>query len=386
MPQEFPKITDEELSELRSKIGVKLPVIKQFNRCATIDTVGHFVLGTGDDNPLFTDEEYAKKTRWECVIAPPTFLFSAGLGDAKPQGLRGIHEMWAGAEFNSYLPISINDCLSLTVQLSALEPKASKFSRRSAYQEWTFECRNQRGELLAEVKTWSIRTERDTATKKGKYSYLRPYNYTEKELKAIEDGYDREEVRGGDPRYWEDVIVGDELTPVVKGPLTVTDIIAFKIGWGFYPFCRAHHISLDYRRRHQSAYATNDLGIPDVVERVHWDPQFAHKVGVPSSYDYGPQRAAWMGHLITNWMGDDGFINKLRVELRRFNLVGDTTWCKGKVTKKYFKDKEPIVEIDIWAEDQRGEVTAKGNAVVLLPAKSNGIWPADIILKRGELH
>ena len=29
----------------------------------------------------------------------------------------------------------------------------------------------------------------------------------------------REEIRGSNPRYWEDVAVGDELTPVIRGPI-----------------------------------------------------------------------------------------------------------------------------------------------------------------------
>ncbi len=383
MSQEFPQITDEEIAKLKNNLGIKLPVTKQFNKCATIDTISHFVYGVGDENPLFCDEEYARKTRWGGVIAPPTFLFPAGVAeDEKPQGLPGVHAMWGGSEFYNHLPIRMDDRLTLTVQLSALEPKVSKFSRRSAYQEWTFECHNQKGELIAEVKDWVIRTERDSARSEGKYSYLRSHRYTEQEIKAIESHYEKEEIRGGNPRYWEDVEVGDELTPIVKGPLTVTDMIAFKIGWGFYPYCRAHRISFEYKRRHQGAYGLNDQGVPDVVERVHWENEYAQKVGVPAAYDYGPERASWMGHLITNWMGDDGFIKKLRAEMRRFNLVGDTTWCKGKVTKKYFQADEPIVECEIWAEDQRGETTARGNATILLPSKEKGIWPAGLVLKR----
>ncbi len=33
--------------------------------------------------------------------------------------------------------------------------------------------------------------------------------------------------RGAAPLYWEDVDVGDAVPPVVKGPLTITDIVAW---------------------------------------------------------------------------------------------------------------------------------------------------------------
>ena len=43
-----------------------------------------------------------------------------------------------------------------------------------------------------------------------------------------------------------------------------------------------------------------------------------------------PQRVSCLSVLLTNWIGDDGFLWKFRAELRRFNIIGDTTWCKGK--------------------------------------------------------
>ena len=36
--------------------------------------------------------------------------------------------------------------------------------------------------------------------------------------------------------------------------------------------------------------------------------------------------------------GDAGFLKRIKTELRRFNTMGDTTWCKGKVLKKYVED------------------------------------------------
>jgi hypothetical protein len=55
--------------------------------------------------------------------------------------------------------------------------------------------------------------------------------------------------------------------------------------------------------------------------------------------------------------------------MRRFNIVGDTTWCKGKVTRKYVKDGYALVDIELAAENQRGEVTTPGIATVALPSR-----------------
>ena len=69
-------------------------------------------------------------------------------------------------------------------------------------------------------------------------------------------------------------------------------------------------------------------------------------------------------------MGDDGFLKKMYAELRSFTLLGDTTWCKGKVVKKYIEDGEHLVDIDCWGVNQLGETSMPGNATVILPSKS----------------
>ena len=51
--------------------------------------------------------------------------------------------------------------------------------------------------------------------------------------------------------------------------------------------------------------------------------------------------------------------------MRRFNTMGDTTWCKGKVTRKYVKDGYALVDIEIAGENQRGELTTPGLATVV---------------------
>src|SRR5206468_169503 len=78
----------------------------------------------------------------------------------------------------------------------------------------------------------------------------------------------------------------------------------------------------------------NEFGVPEPPERVHWDADLARAVGVPAPYDYGPERVAWLGHLVTNWMGDAGTLARLNVQVRRHNLIGDTTWCRGRVAAK----------------------------------------------------
>ncbi|MEK7682218.1 MAG: acyl dehydratase, partial [Chloroflexota bacterium] len=197
--------------------------------------------------------------------------------------------------------------------------------------------------------------------------------YPPDEMKKIEADSDAEEVRGAKPRYWEDVKVGDELVPVVKGPLTTQDVIAWVMGVGS-PHIRAFRFFLDYRRRTPAISVTNPLnGVPEPIERVHWDNWMAAEIGMPAAYDYGSQRGAWAVHLITNWMGDDAWLKKIEVMYRGMNFLGDTTWIKGKVVKKWTEGPEYLADVEITGINQRKAVTMPGHAIVALPSRVGGV-------------
>ena len=120
-------------------------------------------------------------------------------------------------------------------------------------------------------------------------------------------------------------------------------------------------------------FRPDDLNIPDVQQRVHWDPEWAARAGNPAIYDYGRMRETWLIHLCTDWMGDDAWLAELDCEFRRFNYVGDTHWMRGTVTRRYLADGDrPAVDLEIRGENQRGEVTTPGHATVLLPSREHG--------------
>ncbi|MBI4507165.1 MAG: MaoC family dehydratase N-terminal domain-containing protein [Chloroflexi bacterium] len=361
-------ITDEALAALRARIGVEVRRPQPHVEVATRDAIRHFADGTGDANPLWRDAVYSARTRWGTVLAPPCMLYAFDrVVSGQVGGLPGIHALFAGTAWEWYEPLREGDHVVGHSALHALEEKRSAFSGRSVKQTYrTRFVRQSDGVLVAQADSWCIRTERDTARERGKYQAIEPHRYTAEELAAIEAAIDAEEVRGGRPRSWEDVRAGDELPPVVKGPATVTDFIAWLIGWGGL-FVRAHRLALAFRREHPAAAIPNEQSVPDVPERVHWDSAFARKIGAPAAYDYGPQRIAWLGNLLTSWMGDDGFLRRLDVQVRMFNIVGDTSWCRGRVSRVYVADERHLADCDVWVENQRGETTAVGTATVELP-------------------
>jgi hypothetical protein len=120
-------------------------------------------------------------------------------------------------------------------------------------------------------------------------------------------------------------------------------------------------------------FRPDELNIPDVHQRVHWDQDWARRAGNPSIYDYGRMRETWLVHLCTDWMGDDAWLSTLDVQFRKFNYVGDTHWMGGRVTRTYLADGgRPAVDLDIWGQNQRGEITCPGHATILLPSREHG--------------
>jgi len=252
--------------------------------------------------------------------------------------------------------------------LHGLVEKPSKFAKRAIQQIYRTTFTNQRGERVCEADSWCFRTERETARERGKYKSAGPHRYSDEEIERIKRAYATETPRGASPRRWDDVTVGEALPEVVKGPLTVTSVVAFVQGWGSL-YVRAHGLAFDLFERHPALGIPNDFGVPEPPERVHWDEAMAKAVGVPGAYDYGPERVAWLGHSVTNWMGDAGFLRRLNVRVLRHNLIGDTTWCRGTVSGK---DPEGVVHLTLRAENQRGETTASGSATVVLPERRAG--------------
>ena len=179
--------------------------------------------------------------------------------------------------------------------------------------------------------------------------------------------------------YWEDVEIGEKVGPMVKGPLTVRDIITFMMGAGSQ-FYKAHKNAYEWFKRHPGGLMfVKEVGERDIPELVHIFDAYAREIGVERAYDYGCQRMTWLCNLFTNWMGDDGFLWRMRGDLRTFNLVGDTTYYGGKVVKKYMDGGKCCLDIEAWANNQRGEVSmAPHVSTVILPSKEHGpvIYPS----------
>ena len=62
-----------------------------------------------------------------------------------------------------------------------------------------------------------------------------------------------------------------------------------------------------------------------------------------------------------------GFLKTLNARVIRFNVWGDVQFIKGKVIDKYMTGDESIIKVEVWAENQKDEITAQGQGEVVLP-------------------
>jgi acyl dehydratase len=386
--REPPRITDEAVEALRARVGIPEPHPQPPHYLSpNEDAFRHVAESYGDDNPLWWDGAYAAASRWGGPIAPPalaggdTLVGEDEVTEVAPEykelmrgdPLRGVHAFYSASAREWWVPLRPGRRVWRRNALVGVLDKQSEFAKRAIH-EWTAQVFRDDDGVFAGQYRLMIRTEREKAQERGKYEGVTIEPYTEEQIAAIDAQYERERARGAEPRWWEDVEEGDEIGPLVKGPLRVTDMICWHVGMGMGLYgVKALRLGYRNRQRLPRFYHRDELGIPDVLQRVHWDPAYARKAGNPTTFDYGRMRETWLIHLCTDWMGDDAWLWKLDVEFRLFNYVGDTQWMRGRVARKYLAEGDrPAVDLDLWGENQRGETTTPGHATILLPSREHG--------------
>jgi len=125
--------------------------------------------------------------------------------------------------------------------------------------------------------------------------------------------------------------VGDELLELVKHPTT--------------------------RQLVQYAGAQGDF------YEIHYDQSYAQTVGLPGVILHGLLKAAFLGQLVTDWLGERGKLKTFEVSYRGVDSPGHPYRCRGRVTRVEGED----VELEVWGEDESGKRTTVGTATVAMP-------------------
>ena len=93
---------------------------------------------------------------------------------------------------------------------------------------------------------------------------------------------------------------------------------------------------------------------------IHYDQDYARGVGLPGVILHGLLKAAFLGQLVTDWLGDKGEVRVLEVSYRGVDQPGRAYTCAGRVTRV----DGTTVELEVWGQNEAGERTTVGSAVV----------------------
>ena len=149
---------------------------------------------------------------------------------------------------------------------------------------------------------------------------------------------------------FEDVAAGMELEPVVKGPLTTTHLVRWAAANGNYA-------------------------------RIHWDFPFAQThQGLENVVVNGSLKNQYLGQLLIDFAGVEGWFKRFYVEHRGMDYPGDVLTASGRVTAVRQDGDYGLVDCEVALRNSRGHETASGRATVVLPRRGQQlplIWPPE---------
>lgn len=368
-------LPEDDLEQAKALLGMPIRV-ELWNHEATRDTIRHYAWGIGDDNPLFSDPDYAANTRWKTIIAPPTFFF--GVFDAVvAPGLPDVQWFYAGSDWTFHQPAKRGDEFTVKAEYTDARRVGGERVKRMLLQTGTVDYYNQSGEKLATVRSHCFRVPRPGAEGSLQYEPRAAQTYTREELKAIGRAALDEYRRGADTLHYEDVAVGDVMPGTVRGPITLMDMTCYyagavgtsgykstKLKWKYNHWAHTDPDKLpnNYDPSYYAAAVLPSIG--------HQDAKIAvTEIGMPGPYDNGPQRIGMISTCLTNWMGDDGFLRQYDMRLHLPVIFGDVTYTRGEVTGKRIEDGKGLIEARVWSANQLGQKTASGTAIIELPRK-----------------
>jgi len=135
--------------ELRSKIGIESePEVYEIEK----GMIRRFVQAIGDQNPLWQDEEYARKSKYGGIIAPPTFIpiiGYEGIQQERSALLSSIGTLHGSTELECYQPVRAGDTITVTSKIANVRERQGRRMGKMVLVTFDITYKNQRQELVA---------------------------------------------------------------------------------------------------------------------------------------------------------------------------------------------------------------------------------------------
>lgn len=374
MDTDINRAVSQYVKQSRTLTGRVVQEREPWNELVTVENVRHFAYGTSDDNPLWLDADHARRSPYGRRLAPPAYLMSV------------LYPVLHGAAVDVPLislitrmrcswrrPICLNDRLYGETRQGRVDDVEGRDGKRVVSILTDTIYRDEYGDDVASATATLLRTTRLD----DEMLVDRPvYNAGPEELERVREALKTESNCRATALRTEDIGAGYELPPIVRGPLTIGDLVCWHAAIG--PPYRAGRLGyLDTLRSPQTVTVNPVTGWPVKNSQEHEDFHLSRLRGISAPFDNGVMRFAWLAPLLTNWIGDAGFLQSLDVRVKAPNIYGDITWYRGTVGKTRPLGTRLLVEIDVTGTNQLGEETTSGRAEVLLPLE-DARRPADV--------
>ena len=348
---------------------------------ATAESIRRVGLGVDPWNPLWHDEAYAGGTSWGTMVAYPTY--QAFFGETGIMALRAPAEcgqqfmIWMGEDWEFSRAVRPGDSFRIFLhrpQIFDVTPLDGAGPRTYGLLEGDLDYFYDDDQPACRLKNYVQRT---FQSERPPSHAMPQYSYTREELEYIGRLIREEEIRGGTVRYWEDVQVGEEAKPVVTGPTSMAInslVAAINPDLGDF-FTMERTFFLDS--------LGDDLGPEFILDQEsgrymvrggpmgrHYSDLAAQAEGEPCAWLFGVVSRFCLLRVLTNWMGDDGFIRRFKWRHMTRTRVGDTMEGRAKVVGKRIEGGEHLVDLQVWLRNLRGNVSEAAVATVRLPSRA----------------
>jgi acyl dehydratase len=384
-----------DLSDVDHRVGQLVGGGQLTEPCSATD-IRRWVMAMDYPNPIHWDREFAKKSKFDGIVAPQSFAvcmdYGHGCQPACVGRIPGSHLIFGGEEWWFYgAPIRPGDQLFQERRFHDYKVVDTKFAGPTMFSRGDTVHTNQHGALVAKSRSTAIRYLAAEAEKRGMYeSQLQPIRrWSQQELVEIDKvrhDWLMSNRMGVSPRYQE-VKVGDRLPRRVIGPHSIatfsTEYRAFLFNvWGSYDWVAPEGVKDPWVN--QDPGWTEGFGFDEEGAKIdprkrdglylgpsrgHVDSDKAGKVGMARAYGYGATMGAWGNDYLGFWAGNDGLVRHNKARFAGPAFEGDVTFIDGEVVAKEPESAfgVPLVTVKVRMTNQDGGVLVDATAEVELP-------------------
>jgi N-terminal half of MaoC dehydratase len=344
-------------------------------------------------NRLHYDPAYSAAGRWGKLVAPQSFAIAIDDGHGAVPACVGCipnsHLLFGGDEWWFYGPrIFAGDMVFNERIPFDYVVKETKFSGSTCFQRGDNNYRNQRGEMIAKQRSTAIRYRAEAGRESVNAEEMNEPVWSVDELKALEEhkfGWIQMlHDLGHQERWWDDVKIGDTLTPRVFGPHSIasftTEWRAYLVNtWGTMNLRKQDLLAMGFTPEMAGLENDPDMQLinPEITDgayfgpsRGHLFPSWARKIGMPRAYGYGASMGSWVTDYLAGWSGEHGMVVHSVANYRGPALSGDTTVQTAEVIDKRIDEQgRPLVQVKHKMANQKGATLCTGTAEIQLPIK-----------------